>query len=120
MGKLIGVSAHSVYHWETGKTKHRASQLQAIAAVRKLGKWAVTARLEAGSAELIEASTHIANQTCSCCLSPVCCRIAIGPLQEPPSHGRGRRFKPCITHQILQGLDVCRVPFVLGVGKQVL
>ncbi len=51
MGKLIGVSAQSVYHWETGKTKPRASQLQAIAAVRKLGKRAVMSRLGADSAE---------------------------------------------------------------------
>ncbi len=45
MGKLIGVSAQSVYHWETGKARPRASQLAAIAAVRKLGKREVTARL---------------------------------------------------------------------------
>jgi DNA-binding transcriptional regulator YiaG len=34
MAKLLGVSAQSVYHWETGKSKPRASQLQEIAAVR--------------------------------------------------------------------------------------
>ena len=45
MAKLLGVSAQSVYHWETGKSKPRASQLQAIAAVRKLGKRAVAAKL---------------------------------------------------------------------------
>lgn len=45
MGQLIGVSAQSVYHWEAGKTKPRASQLQAIAQVRKLGKREVQARL---------------------------------------------------------------------------
>jgi len=38
MAKLLGVSAQSVYHWETGKSRPRASQLQAIAAVRKLSK----------------------------------------------------------------------------------
>ena len=48
MGQLIGVSAQSVYHWETGKTRPRASQLAAIAAVRKLGKREVAARLSAG------------------------------------------------------------------------
>lgn len=48
MGKLLGVSAQSVYHWESGKTKPRASQLQAIAAVRKMGKRAVAAKLEVG------------------------------------------------------------------------
>lgn len=47
MGKLIGVSGQSVYHWETGKTKPRASQLQAIAAVRKMRKRAVAAKLAA-------------------------------------------------------------------------
>lgn len=45
MGKLIGVSAQSVYHWETGKSRPRAAQLAAIAAVRKLGKRQVAARL---------------------------------------------------------------------------
>ncbi len=47
MAKLIGVSAQSVYHWETGKSKPQARQLAAIAAVRKLGKKEVTARLSA-------------------------------------------------------------------------
>jgi DNA-binding transcriptional regulator YiaG len=45
MGLLLGVSAQSVYHWEAGKTKPRASQLAAIAAVRKLGKRVVAAKL---------------------------------------------------------------------------
>lgn len=48
MGQLLGVSAQSVYHWETGKARPRASQLAAIAAVRKLGKREVMARLSAG------------------------------------------------------------------------
>lgn len=47
MARLLGVSAQSVYHWETGKSRPRASQLQAIAAVRKLGKRAAMARLAA-------------------------------------------------------------------------
>ena len=38
MGKLIGVTAQSVYHWEQGKSRPRASQLPAIAAIRKLTK----------------------------------------------------------------------------------
>jgi DNA-binding transcriptional regulator YiaG len=45
MGKLLGVSAQSVYHWETGKSKPRKSQLQAISAVRKMGKKYVAAML---------------------------------------------------------------------------
>ena len=47
MGRLLGVSAQSVYHWENGKTKPRASQLAAIAAVRKMGKRDVAAKLAA-------------------------------------------------------------------------
>jgi DNA-binding transcriptional regulator YiaG len=45
MGKLLGVSGQSVYKWEAGKAHPRASQLQAIAAVRKLGKREAMARL---------------------------------------------------------------------------
>ena len=45
MGKLVGVSAQSVYHWEAGKSKPRASQMPAIAQVRKIGKRGATARL---------------------------------------------------------------------------
>lgn len=45
MAKLLGVSAQSVYHWETGKSRPRASQLQAIASVRKMGKREVAAKL---------------------------------------------------------------------------
>lgn len=37
-GTLIGVSGLTIYNWESGKTKPRASQLPAIAAVRKMGK----------------------------------------------------------------------------------
>jgi len=48
MGKLLGVSAQSVYHWETGKTKPRTSQLAAISAVRKMGKREVAAKLGSG------------------------------------------------------------------------
>lgn len=38
MASLIGVSAQSVYHWEAGKSRPRASQLPAIAALRKMRK----------------------------------------------------------------------------------
>jgi DNA-binding transcriptional regulator YiaG len=51
MALLLGVSNQSVYHWETGKSKPRAAQLQAIAAVRKLGKKQVAERLAAHSTE---------------------------------------------------------------------
>lgn len=38
MGKLLGVAGATVYSWEAGKTKPRASQLAAVARARKLGK----------------------------------------------------------------------------------
>lgn len=45
MARLLGVSAQSVYHWEAGKSRPRASQLAQIAGLRKLGKKQVQARL---------------------------------------------------------------------------
>jgi len=45
MGSLIGVSAQTVYNWETGKSRPRAQQLAAIAAVRGMGKRQVKAKL---------------------------------------------------------------------------
>jgi DNA-binding transcriptional regulator YiaG len=47
MAKLLNVSPQSVYHWEIGKSRPRASQLPAISAVRKMGKKEVTERLTA-------------------------------------------------------------------------
>lgn len=38
MGKLLNVSAQSVYHWEAEKSRPRNSQLPAIAAARRLTK----------------------------------------------------------------------------------
>ena len=38
MGLLLGVSGQSVYHWEQGKSRPRASQMPAIRSVRKMGK----------------------------------------------------------------------------------
>jgi DNA-binding transcriptional regulator YiaG len=46
MGLLLGVSAQTVYHWETGKTRPRASQLGLIVALRGMGKRAIKSRLE--------------------------------------------------------------------------
>ena len=45
MGALIGVSAQTIYNWETGKTRPRPEQMSAIAAVRKMGKREARARL---------------------------------------------------------------------------
>ena len=37
-GRLLGASGQSVYNWEAGKARPRASHLPAIAALRTLGK----------------------------------------------------------------------------------
>jgi DNA-binding transcriptional regulator YiaG len=44
--KLAGVSALSIYNWENGKTKPRAQQVTALAAVRSMGKREAMKRLE--------------------------------------------------------------------------
>ena len=44
-GALIGASGQSVYKWEEGKTRPRAKNLPAIAALRTMGKKEATARL---------------------------------------------------------------------------
>lgn len=45
MGMLLGVTGATIYAWEAGKTKPRATQLVAIARIRKLGKRAATEML---------------------------------------------------------------------------
>lgn len=45
-GALLGVSPLSVYKWEGGQVRPRASYLPAIAAVRAMGKKEAAARLE--------------------------------------------------------------------------
>jgi DNA-binding transcriptional regulator YiaG len=45
MASLLGVSSQSVYHWEQGKSRPRASQMPAISAVRKMGKREASYRL---------------------------------------------------------------------------
>lgn len=46
MGMLLGVSALSVYNWESGKAKPRRGNFPAIAALRGMGKREAAARLE--------------------------------------------------------------------------
>lgn len=46
-GKLIGVTAQSIYNWEHRVTTPRAPQLQVIASMRSIGKREALARLEA-------------------------------------------------------------------------
>lgn len=45
--KLVGASPLSVYKWESGKTRPRPAQIQALAAVRSLSKANVQERLAA-------------------------------------------------------------------------
>ena len=45
--KLLGVSAQSVYNWERGTSRPRASQIAGIAALRRLGKREAKAKLQA-------------------------------------------------------------------------
>ena len=46
LARLLGVSALSVYKWESGNTRPRAKQIEAIAALRGMGKRDVAQRLE--------------------------------------------------------------------------
>ncbi len=45
-GKLIGVSAQTVYKWEHGSARPRQRQLALFASLRRVGKKEATARLE--------------------------------------------------------------------------
>lgn len=45
-GALVGVTGQSIYKWEDGRARPRAAQLQALAAVRGIGKREALARLE--------------------------------------------------------------------------
>lgn len=45
-GKLIGVTAHTIYKWEHGTSRPRRAQLSAFAALRRMGKTEAHARLE--------------------------------------------------------------------------
>jgi DNA-binding transcriptional regulator YiaG len=45
MATLLGVSAQSIYKWEAGKARPRASQLPAISKMREMGKREVATRL---------------------------------------------------------------------------
>jgi len=46
LARLLGVSALSIYKWESGNTRPRAKQIQAIAALRKMGRRDVQQQLE--------------------------------------------------------------------------
>lgn len=44
-GQLVGVSGQTVYHWEQGKARPRAGQLENLAAVRDMGAREIAERL---------------------------------------------------------------------------
>lgn len=48
VAKLLGVSALSVYKWESGNTRPRAKQIQAIAGLRKMGRREAAEKLAQG------------------------------------------------------------------------
>jgi DNA-binding XRE family transcriptional regulator len=50
VARLLGVSALSVYKWESGKTRPRAKQIEAIARLRGMGKREAMKRLESEAA----------------------------------------------------------------------
>ena len=45
-GKLVGVSAQSIYNWESGSTRPRSEQLSKLAALRGIGKREAGEKLE--------------------------------------------------------------------------
>jgi len=52
MGHLLGVSAPSIYKWESGKGRPRHSKLAAVAAIRNMRKSDVAAKLQELTAEV--------------------------------------------------------------------
>ena len=46
LAKIIGVSALSIYKWESGNTRPRRKQIEAIAGLRHMGRRDVQKRLE--------------------------------------------------------------------------
>jgi DNA-binding transcriptional regulator YiaG len=47
LGRLIGVSAQSIYNWEEGKARPQSRYLPAVFALKTLGRRAATAHLDA-------------------------------------------------------------------------
>ena len=45
-GKLVGVTAQTIYSWENGLSRPRRQQLPALASIRPMGKREAQARLE--------------------------------------------------------------------------
>lgn len=49
-GQLVGVTGQTVYKWESGSTRPHATQIEAIAVLRKIGKRELASRLAAAPA----------------------------------------------------------------------
>ena len=45
-GKLVGVSAQTIYHWEQGKARPRQTQFAALIALRSIGRRAALGQLK--------------------------------------------------------------------------
>ena len=45
-GKLIGVTAQTIFNWEHGSSRPRQAQISALVSIRNMGKREATARLE--------------------------------------------------------------------------
>lgn len=61
MAKLLGVSALSVYKWESGKTRPRAKQIEAIASIRNMGRREALAKLETEDEKVPRRRRRVAN-----------------------------------------------------------
>lgn len=48
-GTLVGVSGQTIYHWEQGKGRPRAAQLESLASVRNLRRQEIAERLKSRS-----------------------------------------------------------------------
>ena len=55
-GKLVGVSGLSIYNWEQGKARPRESSIEALTAIRGIGKREAAKRLEELAASQAKAS----------------------------------------------------------------
>lgn len=57
-GRLLGVSGLTIYNWEQGKSRPRKTQLDALVAVRGLGKREARARLQSLSGGKKDSAGH--------------------------------------------------------------
>ena len=71
-GKLAGVSAQSIYHWEQEKSRPRKAQVAALAALRGLGKREAMQQLEVlASQAATKPTAMLATPYCSTITGPL-------------------------------------------------